>query len=122
MGGRDDAPGVRPIELLERLAAPTPRPRINLVLYYGVLGARAAWRSRLGAPDIPARARDVAGQDGDAEPRAAPTSAERPRSNRQWAELMQRSFGFDAGVPAARAVRGGVEVCWRVRGAGGVCA
>ena len=30
-----------PIELLERLAALTPRPRINLVLYYGVLGARA---------------------------------------------------------------------------------
>ena len=84
-----------PIELLERLAALTPRPRINLVLYYGVLGARAAWRSRLGGPDLPARARDVAGQDSDAEPRAAPTSAERPRSNRPWAELMRRSFGFD---------------------------
>ena len=25
-----------PVELLERLAAVTPRPRINLVLYYGV--------------------------------------------------------------------------------------
>jgi hypothetical protein len=35
-----------PIELLERLAALTPRPRINLLLYYGVLGARSAWRSR----------------------------------------------------------------------------
>ena len=34
-------------ELLERLAALTPRPRINLLLYYGVLGARSAWRSRL---------------------------------------------------------------------------
>jgi hypothetical protein len=33
--------------LLERLAALTPRPRINLVLYYGVLAAHAAWRSRL---------------------------------------------------------------------------
>jgi hypothetical protein len=33
-----------PLELLERLAALTPRPRINLVLYYGVLGARSAWR------------------------------------------------------------------------------
>jgi hypothetical protein len=30
-----------PIELLERLAALTPRPRVNLVLYYGVVGARA---------------------------------------------------------------------------------
>jgi hypothetical protein len=36
-----------PVELLERLAALTPRPRINLLLYYGVLGARSAWRSRL---------------------------------------------------------------------------
>ncbi len=34
-----------PVELLERLAALTPRPRINLVLYYGVLSARSAWRS-----------------------------------------------------------------------------
>jgi hypothetical protein len=29
-----------PVELLERLAALTPRPRVNLVLYHGVLGAR----------------------------------------------------------------------------------
>jgi len=36
-----------PIELLERLAALTPRPRVNLVLYYGVLGARARWRGRI---------------------------------------------------------------------------
>lgn len=45
-----------PIELMERLAALTPRPRINLVLYYGVLGARAVWRSRLGAAERPAGA------------------------------------------------------------------
>ena len=36
-----------PTELPERLAAITPRPRINLVLYYGVLGARSAWRARV---------------------------------------------------------------------------
>jgi hypothetical protein len=29
-----------PLDLLARLAAVTPRPRINLVLYYGVLGAQ----------------------------------------------------------------------------------
>lgn len=33
-----------PVELLERLAALTPRPRTNLILYYGVLAPRAAWR------------------------------------------------------------------------------
>ena len=76
-----------PLELLERLAALTPRPRINLVLYYGVLGARSAWRPRLAAPhrespeEVPG-AREA-------------SSADRPRRNWLWAELMRRSFGFD---------------------------
>jgi hypothetical protein len=30
-----------PLELLERLAVLTPRPRVNLILYYGVLAPRA---------------------------------------------------------------------------------
>ena len=34
-----------PVELLERLAVITPRPRINLILYHGVLAPRAAWRA-----------------------------------------------------------------------------
>jgi len=33
-----------PIEFLGRLAVLVPRPRINLILYHGVLGPRAAWR------------------------------------------------------------------------------
>ena len=33
-----------PITLLERLATLTPRPRINVVLYHGVLAPRAKWR------------------------------------------------------------------------------
>jgi len=36
-----------PLELLERLAALTPRPRINLVLYYGVFGPHARRRARV---------------------------------------------------------------------------
>jgi hypothetical protein len=37
-----------PIELLERLAALTPRPRVNLILYYGVLACpRCGGRMRL---------------------------------------------------------------------------
>ena len=34
-----------PVESLGRLAVLVPRPRINLILYHGVLGPRAAWRS-----------------------------------------------------------------------------
>ena len=35
-----------PLTLLEKLAALTPRPRINLVLYHGVLAPHAGWRAR----------------------------------------------------------------------------
>ncbi len=81
-----------PTELLERLAAITPRPRINLILYYGVLGARSAWRAQV----VPTQ------QSGDAN--EAPEDARTP-SSYLWARLMQRSFGFDvlacAGRPAS---------------------
>jgi hypothetical protein len=44
--------------VLTLLAALTPRPRINLVLYYGVLAARAAWRPRLQRDGLPTGALD----------------------------------------------------------------
>lgn len=93
-----------PIELLARLAALTPRPRINLVLYYGVLGAHAAWRSRLAGPAAVLRAPDTTRETPAGRPEAtallAPkaTAAAMPvnrGSNLLWAQLMQRSFGFD---------------------------
>ena len=37
-----------PLELLERLAAMTPRPETNLLICHGVLAARARWRARVG--------------------------------------------------------------------------
>ena len=79
-----------PVELLERLAALTPRPRINLLLYYGVLGARSAWRARIAGSGVE-RSTETAGTPSARCAIAAP----RPRANRLWAELMQRSFGFD---------------------------
>jgi hypothetical protein len=36
-----------PFELLGPLAVLTPRPRVNLILYYGVLAPRAALRAAL---------------------------------------------------------------------------
>jgi hypothetical protein len=36
-----------PLELLQRLAAVTPRPRIHLILYHGVLAPHARWRARV---------------------------------------------------------------------------
>jgi hypothetical protein len=56
-----------PIELLEKLAAITPRPAINLLLYHGVLCSLA----RAGRPLRPPRARP-AGARGRRPPPAAP--------------------------------------------------
>jgi Putative transposase len=50
------------VELLEKLAAITPRPRINLLLYYGLLAPRARWRSLVtsyGGPQQAASTGDV---------------------------------------------------------------
>ena len=83
-----------PVELLERLAALTPRPRINLILYHGVLGPRAAWRAlvvQFGTTDGPSAAADSVPAD-----KAHPETADRrPVRNSLWAELMRRSMGLD---------------------------
>jgi hypothetical protein len=84
-----------PLELLERLAVLTPRPRVNLILYYGVLAPRAAWRSAL----VPAIGDGVEASDGDLS-RAPDADARRAAEGSkaggyQWAELMRRTFGVD---------------------------
>lgn len=79
-----------PLELLERLALLTPRPRVNLILYYGVLAPRAAWRSALVSGtshgvDMSHVEPSVEGDD------PGPSRA----GAYQWAELMRRTFGLD---------------------------
>jgi hypothetical protein len=76
----------------------TPRPRINLLFYYGVLGARAAWRRRI----VPTRTASSMPVDAGALARSVPQTPV-PRRNPLWAELMQRSFGIDVvACPPAR--------------------
>ena len=77
-----------PIEFLEKLAAITPRPAVNLVVYHGVLAPRARWRSpvvRYGRP-----APDATAPPADAGP--APAA---PRGAWTWAALMHRVFALD---------------------------
>jgi len=86
-----------PMELLERLVPLVPRPRINLVLYHGVLAPNAPWRREVVAraepeastvePCPPATPADE--QREDAKPDGA-----RPRY-RAWADLMRRAFETD---------------------------
>jgi hypothetical protein len=93
-----------PIAFLERLAALTPRPRINLILYHGVLAPllyhgvlapRAAWRAlvvpRRAASDRP----DEPAARTGGEPRGATERDRHSAGNHQWASLMRRVFGFD---------------------------
>jgi hypothetical protein len=86
-----------PLTLLEKLAALIPRPRINLVVYHGLLAPHCGWRAQVvayGAP--PAVASPCA--------EAADASRSAPR-HWAWAALMRRAFDVD--VLRARAAAGG---------------
>ena len=85
-----------PHELIGRLAAFVPRPRVNLVLYHGVFAPNAKHRSAVvsyGREAEPAPAADNAA----AQPNASP-----PRYW-AWADLMRRAVGID--VPRVPGVR-----------------
>lgn len=91
-----------PGELLERLATLVPRPRIDLLLYHGVLAPNAPWRRAIvpaptgeedGAP--PGNPRDSAANG--LEPVSAvptPWRRERPKY-RAWADSMWHAFEAD---------------------------
>ncbi len=83
-----------PVEFLEKLAALTPRPGINLVLYHGVLAPHARWRSRvvLTDPTDPSAPNLVSAPDASDGSVAVPQA--RPR-HWAWAQLMERAFGVD---------------------------
>jgi len=81
-----------PSELLERLAAMTPRPETNLLICHGLLAARARWRERVVgygrvAPEPAALTLLAAGAEG-----VKTKSGSRAWS---WAALMHRAFGID---------------------------
>ena len=83
-----------PVEFLEKLAALTPRPAINLILYHGLLAPNARWR-----PEVVADGRlegaPATGPDGTmGRAEAERRGATKPRSWR-WAALMRRAFDLD---------------------------
>jgi len=82
-----------PLEFLEKLAAITPRPRINLVLYHGVLAPHAHWRALVVAygaarAEVPVPASLSANARDDA-------TATMKLRHWAWANLMRRAFGID---------------------------
>ena len=82
-----------PPAFLERLAVLVPRPRVNLVLYHGVLAPRAAWRAEVVPRPAAIVATDASGSASPVPP--SEPSAPRQEAGRRWAELMRRAFGFD---------------------------
>jgi hypothetical protein len=84
--------GFEPTAFLERLAVLVPRPRVNLLLYYGVLAPHAAWRAEVVPPTRAAV--EASGAVAVASPGAdaiVPASL----AGRQWADLMRRAFEVD---------------------------
>ena len=82
-----------PLELLEKLAALTPRPRISLVLYHGVLAPHSTWRARAvayGAPAVEAPVAASASPEARDEPTTVPVCR-----HWAWADLMRRAFDID---------------------------
>jgi hypothetical protein len=86
-------PVFEPLELLGKLAAFIPRPRIDLVLYHGVLAPHSSWRARVLAYGTrPAEALVAASgtPEADGEPTPAPVV-------RFWARAdpTRRALGID---------------------------
>jgi hypothetical protein len=79
-----------PTAFLERLAVLVPRPRINLLLYHGVLAAHAAWRAEVVARAPSGGAAPAAGPESNATDATSPGPA-----GRRWADLMRRAFEVD---------------------------
>jgi hypothetical protein len=82
-----------PRAFLARLAVLVPRPRVNLLLYHGVLAPRAAWRQAI----VPGAGETVIGPGrGDDRHATEDGTLVLPGGrNYRWAELMRRTFGIE---------------------------
>ncbi|MBI5624182.1 MAG: transposase [Elusimicrobia bacterium] len=85
-----------PLELLEKLAALTPRPRVNLVLYHGVLAPHACWRHRAVAYEDSGSLRETPAAESEARGVSEVQNGDsgKPRYW-AWADLMRRAFDLD---------------------------
>jgi hypothetical protein len=77
-----------PLELMQRLAALVPRPRLHLRRFHGVLVPNAKLRPEI-VPGEPVNSNDTANDHGDAPPHSAPARI-------SWARLLKRVFAIDS--------------------------
>ena len=90
-----------PLEFMEKLATIIIRPRINSLIYHGVLAPNAAWRKTVVAygregtsTTVPLGGADVTEPVDDGETESEPLPSPRRRSY-TYAELMARAFFID---------------------------
>jgi len=83
-----------PLEFLAKLAALTPRPEINLLLYHGVLAPHARWRAQVVSYGRPVPEVAAPGPVSSGAGRAEARGPAAPR-NSTWAGLMRRTFAID---------------------------
>lgn len=85
-----------PLELLEKLAAIIPRPRVNQLLYHGVLGPHAAWRKEVVGYGRSMALEIIGGDGARADDGQNDSAAHVPtRKSYTWSELMARAFLLD---------------------------
>ena len=78
-----------PRAFLARLAVLIPRPRVNLLLYSGVLAPRASWRKQI-VPHAPVSATHAVPDES-----LSARSVSNPSRGWRWADLMRRVFELD---------------------------
>jgi Putative transposase/Transposase zinc-binding domain len=88
-----------PLDFLARLAALTPRPRINLVFYHGVLAPHARWRAAVVRYRVAASADagpiTEAGSVGTDTLASGGVISSPTGRGWRWADLMRRAFDWD---------------------------
>ena len=88
-----------PLDFLARLAALTPRPRINLVFYHGVLAPHARSRAAVvrygAATSAEAGSMTEVGSIGPDPPASGGVTAGPSGRGWRWADLMRRAFDVD---------------------------
>lgn len=87
-----------PVTFLARLAVFVPRPRINLILYHGVLGPRATWRAEVVRRQPPRDGGEAGVNDAATKQAREADPAETARRHARgqcWASLMARTFGCE---------------------------
>jgi len=84
-----------PVEFLEKLAVLIPKPRINLVVYHGILAPRARDRAAAVARAVPLARAGAGASACPADAAAPPSSASPSRRAFAWADLLRRVFEID---------------------------